>query len=268
MVSSRNLLIFPKDWSLLGRYRITHLANIFGGLSEDLPGCPFSAIFSSLRLAASLQSVGLDTDVFGHGDWCDFSEYDSAVDENGRRFVAGRMTHELVFRAYETLGTIFFRKTRPVSAFQITERLGEAEAHRPLVALKEVMMEAYDHWPDPFKKKKDAEAAKAAIKSGSDAVVAADCVRRFRNALVHGRFSMLMPRDWGPDCDDNTAEEQTEVFRWQIRLCLLLIQVMWLRCGADDEVVAIDFSETSEDVVLSLHRQQSRRSRLDPILNY
>ncbi len=236
---------------------IARLTQLFGELSSSTNNASFSACWSNLHLAASLRSLGVDTDVFGDGLWCSsVSEYQSAVDEIGGRFVAGRLIYELVFHAYESLGELFCTACGSVTSRQITRKFIETERHQPLVGLMDVAFEAVGHPPVAFDL--NTQDAKAAIKNASYVALAAEVTRQFRNALVHGNFSMLEPEDWGPKSNDKTAGKQTSIFRWHIRLCLLLIQVMCQRSAGTEELEVSETLLRVDEVITSLHRQDQQ----------
>lgn len=232
---------------------LTRITRLFGKLEGVPPAALWGGCWSNIHMAASLKGIDVDTDIHGDGDWCgNVSDFESVKSEVVGCFVAGRLAFELVFHAYEVFGQHFCEKSSPVTTQMISRKLMTDDAHRPLVGFRETTLEAIRHLP--FKFDDQTQDARRAVLHSSQIGLGAECVRQFRNALVHGRLQAPDPAEWGKDANDNTANSQSILFRWQIRLCLMLIQIMTQRFAGKVVVEDSYFQEFSvEDVVFCLH---------------
>ncbi len=89
------------------------------------------------------------------------------------------------------------------------------------------------------------------LAAGSLAGLAAEYLREFRNALVHGALRQPMPRDWGKDSNyvaDN--EPAIRQFHANIRVTLLLIQVLLRSVAKDSEVLTAWFSDPQSAILV------------------
>ena len=236
------------------RAHLTRLARLFGTLDATTGDEHWSACWSNIHMAAALQGVEIDTDIHGDAMWCGpASDFESAKSEIVGRFVAGRLTFEMVFHAYEILGQHLCKKTRSATSQDISRRLMADERHQPLSGLRFTVIEAIRHSPVAFNS--TTKDARRAIAKGSWIGLGAENIRQFRNALVHGKLQAPDPLDWGNNAEDRTADEQSELFRWQIRLCLMLIQIMSYRSAGSMMVDTSSNEFSVEELVFSLHMQ-------------
>ncbi|MCY4189966.1 MAG: hypothetical protein OXD42_01315 [Rhodospirillaceae bacterium] len=236
------------------RAHLTRLARLFGTLGATTDDEHWSGCWSNIHMAAALQGMEIDTDIHGDAMWCGpASDFESAKSEVVGRFVAGRLTFEMVFHAYEILGQYLCKKTRSATSQEISRRLMADERHQPLSGLRCTAIEAIRHLPVAFDSATND--ARRAIAKGSWIGLGAENIRQFRNALVHGKLQVPDPLDWGKNAEDRTADEQSELFRWQIRLCLMLIQIMSYRAAGSVMVDTPSNEFSVEELAFSLHTQ-------------
>ncbi|MEM1049411.1 MAG: hypothetical protein AAGL24_24880 [Pseudomonadota bacterium] len=235
---------------------LCRLTSLFARIESSTYDEIWNGCYSNLHTAASIKGIDVNTDINDDSAWCGAaSDYESAKSDVVGSFIAGRLTFEMVFHAYEVLGQSYCGQLKSVTAQQISRKLIVHEDYRPLLGFSHIVNEAIRLSPQGFNLK--TQDAHHAIAQGSWIGLGAENLRQFRNALVHGRLQAPEPLDWGKDAKDSTASDQSEIFRSQIRLCLMLIQIMCCRLAGSLTVDAPDQLFTVDDVVFKLHLEDA-----------
>lgn len=129
------------------RVHLIRLARLFGMLDANTSDEHWSGCWFNIHMTAALQGVEIDTDIHGDARWCGpAADFESAKNEVVGRFVAGRLTFEMGFHAYEILGQYLCEKVRSATSQEISRRLMTDERHQPLSGLRCTAIEAIRHY--------------------------------------------------------------------------------------------------------------------------
>ncbi len=174
------------------REHITRLSSV----AADLSG-PWSGVADNLHYAASIEDLSADTDIHATSGWCSTAyEFEVAHSALTERFVAGVIVFNLVWSAYECAVEVAAGaagEKRPKGALG-RDLLRSVENRLPYlrVALYEAIgLCERENTAFPT------AAMRQMIKSASLEGIAAEHLRVFRNALVHGAIPKPLPSDWG-----------------------------------------------------------------------
>lgn len=190
-----------------------------------------AAIFEQLRLAYSLTEVSADTDINEDSFWCGHAaDYEDVSSELAAKHLAGTIVFNLVWTAYEAAveeASNRDLRNHPKGAAG-RDLLRELFGHRPMPGLRSSLLDALELHPHDLKSIKGPE-VKAALSTGCWASLAAEHLRRFRNASVHGDITLPEPEDWGRT-SKYVVDQDPAIRRFgaHIRLTLLLIQALMI----------------------------------------
>ncbi|EFL89443.1 hypothetical protein R2A130_3582 [Ahrensia sp. R2A130] len=247
---------------LLGlRRHALNLLRVLASLSEGDMDAEWGAAWFNLHGAVSLNSIGASPDVHGDSAMCSSAfESDEAHARVTERFVAGQLVFQGVWNCLEVVGGALFRWETQPSTQAVRHALGNVAGYRPMRGLKEAVWDAQKLSSTAIDTRH--AAYREAIQSGCYLAIAAEHLRQFRNGLLHGKIRPLEPIDWGPGSRDTTADYQTEIFRAQIRLALMIIQSIIQRTAQNTLMSWPNGGTPVVDLSLALHVEASDRAIL------
>ena len=222
-------------------------------VASDLPR-EWQVVSEHLRLAASIKDISVDTDLEDNGVWCGTAaEFDAANDEVAAKFVAGSIVFNLVWTAYEAavegVSGAFVKglpNGKGARGREIFRRLGDNN-HFP--SLRQAVFDAFMR--DRKSKEDISDEMRCALKEKNIAVIGAERLRSFRNALVHGDIRKPEPGDWGVE-STYKADNDPDIgqFHNNIRITLILIQILMRSTLKANEELSGWLSEPQAGMVL------------------
>jgi hypothetical protein len=228
------------------RDHMMRLCSVADELSNRSASEGWHAVAENLHLAASLRDLAADTDVYGDSFMCSTAaDYDEAHSEVAAKYLAGVTVFNLAWVAYESAvemasGAVGVKHAKGARGRDLVFHI-VGNGHFPY--LREAVFAALDMSP----RKRAAlytRDMRRMLAAGSLAGIAAEHLREFRNALVHGTLPKPMPEDWGKDSryvpDDDPGIRQ---FHGNTRLTLLLIQILTRSASDESEQLRVWFSD-------------------------
>ncbi|GAA0280617.1 hypothetical protein LNAOJCKE_2022 [Methylorubrum aminovorans] len=234
----------------------------------------WTIVSENLRLAASINDIFADTDLQGDSGWCaPAAEYESANSELSEKYLAGFIVFSLTWTAYEGAVDIIseyhkeIKQQRGARGREIILKLGENNSF-PHIRNFVYMATGTRSAEDKFFKTPE---MRRILRAGSLAGVAAEHLREFRNAVIHGDIRKPEPLDWGegskyiPDDDPGISQ-----FYHNVRLLLIMIQILMIEEHRMNEIhtkwiLDEDWSISTEDAIRSMHvkRPNTEQKELD-----
>lgn len=218
------------------------------GYSEDC-----RAIAENLHLAAAISDLSADTDVYGDSTWCGgAADFDATHSEVAAKYVAGVIVFNLVWGAYEWAVDISSRPSTVKYAKGARGRdlIFRAIGDEHFPCLRNAVLDALDVNPGNRPNFNTGEMRRM-LAAGSFGGIAAEYLREFRNALVHGSLRPPTPEDWGKNsryvADDEPAIRQ---FHTNIRITLLLIQILLRSAAKENEELTAWFDDPQSAILV------------------
>ena len=213
------------------REHVARLCSVAHELEDQNDLREWHIITENLRLAASLNDLSADTDIYGDAQWCSTAaEYEIMNTEIASKYVACVITFNLVWTAYEAAVEITCTPSEKNHQFGKGARgrhvLLRIMENRHFPHLRQGTLNLLQSKNTPALGFANGNMRRA-IKNNSFAAVAAEYLRCFRNAVAHGAITQPIPQDWGesssytPDHDPAISQ-----FHYSIRTTLLLTQIL------------------------------------------
>jgi hypothetical protein len=241
-----NTYLTPLRTHLLRLMRIVANLEYHGG---------WNAVYFNLHSAASLNSIGLYTDVYADSSMCSSaSERDEAFSKVNRHFVSGQLVFQGVWNAFEIAGSEVLLSNSKASTQAVRHKLSSF-GHKPIFGFKETFHDALENTMKYIDF--DHRAVKESVRTGSLISVSAELLRQFRNGLLHGRIRAIEPSDWGGGANDRSHETQTEIFHSVIRLTLFLLQSIIENVSEKQEMVWPNDGQLVEDLIFGIQKDYS-----------
>lgn len=225
----------------------------------------WSAVYFNLDSVASLEAIGLYTDVHSDTSMCNSAaERDEAFSRVNRHFVAGQLVFQGVWNSFEIAGESLLSPSARNTTQAVRHKLAHF-GHRPIFGLKESLYDAH-HYALSYIDFQH-EAYREALRSRNHLCIAAEQLRQFRNGLLHGKIQPIEPQAWGAGIVDRTHEIQTNLFHAQIRLALFLLQAVVAHAAGTEEMIWPNDGLLIEDLIFGVQKDYSKMEDEDCIDN-
>lgn len=233
----------------------THLLRLMRIVANLEYRSGLDAVYFNLHSAASLNAIGLYTDVYADSSMCNSAgERDEAFSKVNRHFVSGQLVFQSVWNAFEIAGSEVLLNNRKASTQAVRHRLSSF-GHKPIFGFKETFHDTLENAKKYINF--DHRALKESVQAGSLISVSAELLRQFRNSLLHGRIQAIEPTDWGEGTNDRSHVCQTEIFHSRIRLTLFLLQSIIENVSGKQEMVWPNDGQLVEDLIFGIQKDYS-----------
>lgn len=237
------------------RQHLSNLAELVFAADQERSSEKWLGVSENLRIVTALEDISTGTPP-GQPSLC------GAVDDSNDGFndmtrlrVAGMVAFTLTWQAYESAVYVHDPKTKAAGA-RGRDLLKAIGADRPIPLLDELLTEARDTFAECMQDASEIEHEKIDELLGDGLVpaAAAECVRQFRNGIIHGWLPTPIAGLASEDDGSMPEEPGIVVFGQMTRLTGILIQILFsMSFKADDFIEYATDEYPAHELLDSFH---------------